>query len=632
MHVDVCDEGVCLCGAVECPDPDACNLGTCDRSSGCGTEPVVCDDENLCTTDSSDAEEGCQFVPVACAPGESCEEATGECLVVPQEITLQTELDGYAGVEDTFVRESEADAAFGDELVVEWDSKDPWNSDTMNYGLLRFGGIFESEGGQVPDGAEIVAAEVRYTVGNTGVAADLYESMSDWDEATTVNTYGDVPGIDPEDLGVLVGVAPGGSGEQFVDVTSSVEAWALDPTLNRGWIFVPSGADGVEFTSSEGTAAESPSLWIAYRTSDECTQDFDCEPAADLCTNNICLGGVCAAQEVSCNDENVCTDDACDPVIGCLNTNNESACDDGDACTTDQTCSDGICGSGIPVTCDDSIACTVDSCSADGSCTHVPDVSSCDDENVCTDDSCDLQQGCLHTPNTAACDDGDACTEEDACVQGACVGGSLVSCDDSNACTDDVCDSVVGCGSVDNTAACDDGNACTTGDLCGGGECQPGGPLSCDDGNVCTDDSCDPSSGCVVDNNTSACDDGDACTAETCSPDEGCLSEPVEGACDDGDACTVNDECSSGNCAGTPLDCSVQATECVAAYCDQVAGGCVTEPVDLGTPCSGGYCMGSQCVQVACAVRSPGVPVRPWALFTMAALVGVAAARRQRNG
>jgi hypothetical protein len=56
------------------------------------------------------------------------------------------------------------------------------------------------------------------------------------------------------------------------------------------------------------------------------------------------------------------------------------------------------------------------------------------------------------------------------------------------------------------------------GDTCGGGSCQPGGPLSCDDGNVCTDDTCNPVSGCQTTNNTNPCDDGDPGTVnDTCA-------------------------------------------------------------------------------------------------------------------
>ena len=44
---------------------------------------------------------------------------------------------------------------------------------------------------------------------------------------------------------------------------------------------------------------------------------------------------------LGCNDHDVCTDDACDPVLGCVNVDNSVRCDDGDSCTTD-SCDPGI--------------------------------------------------------------------------------------------------------------------------------------------------------------------------------------------------------------------------------------------------------------------------------------------------
>ena len=77
-------------------------------------------------------------------------------------------------------------------------------------------------------------------------------------------------------------------------------------------------------------------------------------------------------------------------------------------------------------------------------------------------------------------------------------------CDDGNVCTDDFGDRDWGCVHTDNTTPCDDGNACTTGDACGGGVCNPGGPTNCDDGQCCTLDACNPATGCSYTANTTA--------------------------------------------------------------------------------------------------------------------------------
>jgi hypothetical protein len=47
-----------------------------------------------------------------------------------------------------------------------------------------------------------------------------------------------------------------------------------------------------------------------------------------------------------CNDSNVCTDDVCQGVSGCAHAFNASPCDDGDPCTSYDTCVAGTCSSG----------------------------------------------------------------------------------------------------------------------------------------------------------------------------------------------------------------------------------------------------------------------------------------------
>jgi len=176
---------------------------------------------------------------------------------------------------------------------------------------------------------------------------------------------------------------------------------------------------------------------------------------------------------------------------------------------------------------------------------------SCDDGNTAPGDCCAAD--CTFEASGSACDDGDACTTGDACDgSGACQGGAAAVCADGNPCTDDACDPQTGCVFAPNAAPCDDGDACTTGDVCSGGACQPGAPLSCSDGEVCTDDLCDPATGCVF--------------------------PPNSAACDDGDACTTGDQCSGGVCeGGPPPDCD-DGDPCTAESCDAVAG-CVSTPV-----------------------------------------------------
>ncbi|MBI5607301.1 MAG: hypothetical protein HY902_00305, partial [Deltaproteobacteria bacterium] len=134
-----------------------------------------------------------------------------------------------------------------------------------------------------------------------------------------------------------------------------------------------------------------------------------------------------------CSDGNVCTDDGCDPKVGCSHTANSTACDDGNACTVGDTCKASVCAAG-------------------GSAL------SCDDKNGCTTDSCDPKAGCVFAANTLACSDGDACTTPDVCSGSACKPGPAANCDDGQACTYDFCDPAKGCLHTDIGAAPDGGS------------------------------------------------------------------------------------------------------------------------------------------------------------------------------
>jgi len=162
---------------------------------------------------------------------------------------------------------------------------------------------------------------------------------------------------------------------------------------------------------------------------------------------------------------------------------------------------------------------------------------------------------------------GDACNTP-VCNQGTC-GTTAVVCDDANECTANTCDPKTGC-SFTPLAGQTCGptpDACHAPSTCDAfGACQPGAAIVCDDGNPCTTDSCDPTSGCVVENNTDPCttDDGQpgTCAGGTCQPN----------ACVPGGACTVTE------------DCCVDAGEvCIAGTCSLLI--CQAAVCGTFTPC-----------------------------------------------
>ena len=321
-------------------------------------------------------------------------------------------------------------------------------------------------------------------------------------------------------------------------------------------------------------------------------QNFDPCSDGDPCSGgDTCDGGACVPGllELQCDDDQPCTNDVCGP-DGCLFLPKSGACSDGSECSAGDFCEKGKCLPGPPLKCDDGSVCTIDKCDAFVGCTYelvdstccVAGFSVCDDQNSCTTDVCDeVAVTCTYVPNSAPCDDGDACTAPDACGEGICT-GPVASCDDGNECTTDSCASDLGgCQHVAAEAACDDDNACTTDDGCLGGTCI-GAPVSCNDDNGCTADSCLP---------VPAADGG------------GCQNVVKSTACSDGNACTMGDTCQaagdSAQCVGSPLSCD-DGNDCTTDSCHPALG---CQHIAVGAPCSDGldcstgdHCVGGVCV------------------------------------
>lgn len=158
-----------------------------------------------------------------------------------------------------------------------------------------------------------------------------------------------------------------------------------------------------------------------------CTNVQHSGPCSDgnACTvGDACVAGICVPGPApDCNDNEDCTIDACVPAQGCVNylIVIPIPCDDGNSCTTNDTCQIGVCRGTAP---------------------------NCDDGNPCTDDICS-DGGCTHVNNSRPCSDGDACTGGDVCSGGSCHGGGPLSCDDGDACTVDSCAPGIGCQNVE---------------------------------------------------------------------------------------------------------------------------------------------------------------------------------------
>ncbi len=366
----------------------------------------------------------------------------------------------------------------------------------------------------------------------------------------------------------------------------------------------------------------------------DCTQDLcngedgcqheildagECKDGDPCTVGDHCENGVCLGSPVLCDDNNPCTDDACDGLGGCSFSPNAADCDDGQPCTVGDSCKAGLCV-GVEVNCqcqndldcqplEDGDLCNgVLYCNTEAipyQCQIVPDSPiACppppaDAHALCLAAHCAPETGeCSWVPANQgyACSDSNACTLGDSCMDGLCTPAGSMPCDDANPCTTDSCQPDSGCSFVPANGPCDDGLVCTTGDQCVAGKCVAGPPLDCDDSNPCTKDLCGPD-GCTHDALSGACDDGNSCTlndscangqcvpgqmldcndgnpctTDSCTDQGVCLHAATAGACDDGNSCTVGDSCVNGQCGHSGLLSCDDGNVCTSDSCDPDSG------------------------------------------------------------
>jgi hypothetical protein len=223
----------------------------------------------------------------------------------------------------------------------------------------------------------------------------------------------------------------------------------------------------------------------------------------------------------------------------------QTPCDDGDACTRLDECVAGVCTGTDPVLCPEAEGCyAAGTCSKKtGECTVKPLArgSDCDDGDPCTrDDTCDGRGACAGEPyecpalpcrTDTACDGTGECTFEPAATG--------TTCDDGDPCTiDDACDGTGACTGI--SRACEPPR-CGTNARCEGGECVfdplPQG-TGCDDDDPCTmDDTCNADGTCagILDPSCNAAPDvtdpGDAATdlTPTAKPASSCTGGSAAG-------------------------------------------------------------------------------------------------------
>ena len=247
------------------------------------------------------------------------------------------------------------------------------------------------------------------------------------------------------------------------------DACTTDDTCTATGTCAPSGALDC---SAMATQCAAPS----------CDRDLGCTVVfleggacddGDGCTDDdLCDGaGACTGSPIDCSPlGGPCLAAVCDPATrACVVTPavDGAACDDGDACTTEDACDAGLCR-GTPIACGGT---------------------------RCAPEACDPGTGSCVAALAASgvpCDDGSACTAEDRCDGGgSCVGQSL-DCGDPGPCASARCDPATGCA----VTPVMDGTSCGTDEcqvqVCVAGACDrsPAGDCTACVTGVCRDGAC----------------------------------------------------------------------------------------------------------------------------------------------
>ena len=646
---DHCEEGVCVGTPIDCDDDNPCTDDSCDGLGGCKFEnnSATCDDADPCTVADQCQAGTCEGVAVSCdcqasedcaalEDGDLCngtlfcdiEKLPYQCAVAPDTVVFCPEPEG----EDLFCLAAVCDPDNGKCSI-----EPAHEGFACNDGNQCTSGESCQEG--VCQGGAPVNCKDDNPCTDDSCAPDSgcvhqpnQEPCSDGDACTEGDQCAGnecLPGtpMDCNDLNVCNGPESCHPGKGCQPGAALV----CDDGAFCNGIETCHPQDGCIDGPAPDCDDGNPCTGDLCVDGDGCVHtpaEAECDDG-NMCTQgDHCSAGECAFDTLAdCQDDDPCTDDSCNPAVGCVHNLNESPCNDDDLCTTGDHCHLGECIGAGTLACNDQNPCTDDSCGSQSGCQFAPNDESCDDgnecttddhcagavcaaggsldcddHNPCTNDSCDPGTGCVHTPNTAPCNDEDPCTTIDVCSAGECTGGELLDCDDGNDCTTDSCASEAGCLHAPlDTGNCDDNDPCTVTDTCSLGNCEGSGAFDCDDLDVCTEDSCVPFLGCdnapltgtpCDDSNECTttdlcsngqcfgsgapdCDDGNACTTDVCVPPGGCLSTPLVPCCGDG-VIDAPEECDDGNAQsgdGCDADC-MEETAVTMSWVDPQTGSC----------------------------------------------------------
>lgn len=659
-----CIEGTCTYFAHEagtsCSDGDTCNgRETCTGNGVCVSEgPLVCDDGNPCTVDGCDPFSGCYHIVNTsnpCDDGDLCTVndacgfdgvCTGDPFPCPDETTCLRQ--------ECFVIDGQPTCVRTPQNAGVWCRSE---SGCVHSATCDRFGECRGEFIECPPPTECVDAFVCTELSNS-TCVPIY---------STIGTPCRTNDLCAEHMCDGAGTCT--RTESLVNCSHHDECTAygvcIPQTGECAYVYVE---DGTPCDDGDACTATDTCKWgectgrdpVVCTSLSQCHAPGVCDSETGLCSNPVlplytpcvdndicstgtyCFDGNCVANEqVQCpSSDNQCLVPRCDTSHGCLYDYATGACDDGNACTFNETCTDGVCGGGVTVNCSHTNTCGVSYCSPlDGCLAPVSDeCHTCDTTADCAFIPCKnatcLNNVCVYSPLDSAvsgCNDGLWRNGEEYCFAGTCVLGVPPSCDDGNPCTADSYSSDFdGCvHQVQEGLACQSDDPCAIKSTCNAyGQCVPFVTMNCDDTDDCKIPlGCNPHTGTCeyeLKPDGASCVDDNLCTIEAtcssgvcvpvttldCSTDCSCkeagICDRLSGqcvtqescqvrTCSDGNLCTLGDQCANGDCrAGVYSPCEYATDidfQCRVAVCDEL-GSCSYAGVDDGTPCDTGHPIG----------------------------------------
>jgi hypothetical protein len=180
-------------------------------------------------------------------------------------ISFRDGVNGYAGTQDTFITSGNVAVDNSAAATVEIDQE----GEGGEFALIRFDNIFGSGANQIPPKSKILFASLTLTIVNTGNDPRVHRMLVPWQETNTWESMIDGVLADDVEAAATEDVTFRANANLAVVplAVSTLQAWSDGAKPNHGWILLPSGTDGADFSSSEhGNLGNRPMLTVVWST------------------------------------------------------------------------------------------------------------------------------------------------------------------------------------------------------------------------------------------------------------------------------------------------------------------------------------------------------------------------------